>query len=817
MFNAMKLIRIISLITLILIVLSVFMIFFLSNKSIPNYNNSYTLKEPFGSIKIIRDRYAIPHIFANDNRDIFFGLGFTHAQDRLWQMVLTRRFAYGRLSEVLGKKSNPIDDFMKRMDIKNLSNHSLQFQSQRTQEALESYSDGVNSWLKQINVESLGRGSPEFFIHSQPIRKWEPADSLSILRLDGLLGSSQIHTEVLMLKAILKLKDRRVFDLFSQTEIDNAKINSTIIKNYEGISYFDNETFDKRVTFNPIISPRELESVEMISVSPNKTIKDGSLLAHNVHSTLTAPSKFMLARLEFPTGSVIGASMPGVPAILSGKNEKISWARGLVDADQVDLYIEQFLPKDRTKYRSSEKYDVIKVRNDVIKTKGSADTNITLNWTKNGPIIPAHHFGLEIASKSNKAISIKSNAILEKDLTMTASIDLMLANDVLEAIEVSKNHVAPIQNLMLVDKANIAMQLIGKIPKRRSSHETQGRYLSNGWETKNQWDGFFSYEKNPITINPSEGYIINTGNNFLASDFPLNITFNWADTQKISRLRSRISERDVFTTESLQDLQTDTVSYTARSLLGLVAENLWYEGSVAPKGSSKNSRQQILRLLSEWNGDMNTRSFEPVFYEKWLNLLYQRIIKDELGSIHEEFVHFNPIFIERVFKNINNARQWCDIIQTSRIENCQELAKDSLNDTIFYLTEKFGKNIDDWNSDNLSKFVNYHNPFGANNFLKWLTNVIHNDTVGEFSLHGGKDLKTRKKKLNKTHGSVFKGIYDMADENNNIFILSTGQSGHYLSDHYDDLSIIYSNEDYIPMTLNEDLIKVGAKGITSIN
>ena len=137
MFNAMKLIRIISLITLILIVLSVSMIFFLSNKSIPNYNNSYTLKEPFGSIKIIRDRYAIPHIFANDNRDIFFGLGFTHAQDRLWQMVLTRRFAYGRLSEVLGKKSNPIDDFMKRMDIKNLSNHSLQFQSQRTQEALE--------------------------------------------------------------------------------------------------------------------------------------------------------------------------------------------------------------------------------------------------------------------------------------------------------------------------------------------------------------------------------------------------------------------------------------------------------------------------------------------------------------------------------------------------------------------------------------------------------------------------------------------------------------------------------------------------------
>ena len=104
MFNAMKLIKIFSLIALMLAILSLFLIFFLANKSIPNYNNSYILKEPFGSIRIIRDRYAIPHIFADDNRDIFFGLGFVHAQDRLWQMVLTRRFAYGRLSEVLGKK-----------------------------------------------------------------------------------------------------------------------------------------------------------------------------------------------------------------------------------------------------------------------------------------------------------------------------------------------------------------------------------------------------------------------------------------------------------------------------------------------------------------------------------------------------------------------------------------------------------------------------------------------------------------------------------------------------------------------------------------
>ena len=188
-----------------------------------------------------------------------------------------------------------------------------------------------------------------------------------------------------------------------------------------------------------------------------------------------------------------------------------------------------------------------------------------------------------------------------------------------------------------------------------------------------------------------------------------------------------------------------------------------------------------------------------------------------MGVIYDEFEPFNPIFIERIFKNINASKQWCDIRQTSKSETCQELAKDSLNDTIFYFTEKFGENLDEWNSEKLSKIKNFHNPFGGNNFLRWLTNISYNDTVGEFTLHGGKDLETKNNKFSKSHGSIFKGIYDMTDENNNFYILSTGQSGHFLSQHYDDLSRIYRNDDYIPMILNKELIKVGSKGITYIN
>lgn len=817
MFNAIKLIKIFFISILLITLFIVFLIYFLSYKSVPDYNNSYDLDQTFDSIKIVRDRNAVPHIFADENLDVFFGLGFAHAQDRLWQMVLTRGFAYGNLSEILGKQSIQTDDFMKRLDIKNVSNKTLQFQSEKTQEALVSYSQGVNSWLDLINKQSLGRGSPEFFIYDNPIKIWEPVDSISILKLNGLLGTSQIHSETLMLKTILKLNADKAFDLFTQNEINISKINAQLLEEYEGIRYLHNNEIDEIVTYNPFISNRHLETAEMISIAPSNTIKTGSLLAHNIHSTLTSPSKFMLARLEFNNNSVIGISIPGVPAIVSGKNINVGWARGIVDADQIDLVIEELLPEDRRKYKSIENYETIKERKTIIKIKDQPDKTINLSWTSNGPIIPEKHFGLELDKRSNKAISFKSNILLEKDLTMTAYIDLMYSKNIAEALTTSKNHVTPIQNLMLVDKENIAIKLIGKIPKRNVNHDTQGRYPSSGWKKENKWDGFYSYEKNPAIINPPEGYIISTGNNSFNNDFPLNVTFNWADTQKISRLQARISERDIFTTQSLRDLQLDTVSNTARSLLGLIAEDLWYEGSLAPKGSKKNTRQNILKVLSNWNGDMKIRSFEPVIYKEWLKLLYKRMIEDDLGSIYVEFGHFDPIFIERAFKNINNSKQWCDIVQTNRIETCQEIAKDSLDDTIFYLSEKFGKNVNDWNTEKYNKLVHYHNPLGAKPFLKWLFNIVHRDTIGDFTLHGGKSFDSNNGNFHKSHASVYKGIYDMADENNSIYILSTGQSGHFLSKHYEDLSEIYANEEYLPMSLNKNLIKVGAKGTTYIN
>ncbi|MDA9121958.1 penicillin acylase family protein [Paracoccaceae bacterium] len=808
---------------LILALIAVFVIFiyFIINQSIPNYNKDYTLSEPFGSIEIIRDRHAVPHIFTDDKRDLFFGLGFAHAQDRLWQMMQSRRLAYGELSEIFGQKTYNIDDFMKRIDLKRLSSVSLQYQSQSTQEALESYASGVNAWLNLINKGSQGRGAPEFFLYGSPLKKWQPVDSLSILRLLGLQGSSQINEELLTLKTILKLKNNKAFDLFSQEIKPNFDINNELLTKYENISFIDKQQLSigngVDLNFKPIQSRFNLQSSNLISISPSITVKKGSLLAHDLQGVLTTPAKWMLARMEFPNGGVIGATIPGIPAILLGRNIKIAWGLGNVNADQIDLYIEELNPKNNKEFLTPSGYKKLHQKKAKVKIKNKDDIEIDLLWSDNGPIIPEQYLGVIFKEESKNLISIKSNSMIENDLSMTAAIDLMLSNSVNEALEVSKNHVTPIKNLMVIDNENIAFKLIGKIPKRNIAHSTKGQFPGFGGSRDDQWNGYYAYDVNTISKNPSNGKILNTGNKNINNKFPKNLTYKWNDTQKIQRLKKKMDYRDVYTLESLMEIHTDTVSYTARSLLGLIANDLWYEGEIGPSGSSKFSRQSILKKLSTWNGNMNSSLIEPFVYNTWLTMLQKRIIQDELGMLYEQYSNYQPLFLERVFKNINNASDWCDINQTFKIENCNQLAKDSLNDTLTSLRKKYGNNIENWKWGKYNKAVYFHNPLGKQKFLHWVFNISHNVSGGTYTLNSNKTKYSKDGKIIASHGSVFKGIYDMGDPNSSLYIISTGQSGHFLSRHYDDLSRLSNEGNYIPMSLDPIATKAGSLGVTRIN
>ena len=161
-------------------------IYYFLSRSLPDYSEDFALPGITAPVQIVRDSSNVPHIFGTTDADVFYALGFAHAQDRLWQMTMLRRTAQGRLSEIFGTATIKTDELLRRYDLYNLALSSVAAQDPDTLAALQAYSAGVNAWIAEINSGARGRGAPEFFIFSNEIAAWSPADSIAIVKLMAL-------------------------------------------------------------------------------------------------------------------------------------------------------------------------------------------------------------------------------------------------------------------------------------------------------------------------------------------------------------------------------------------------------------------------------------------------------------------------------------------------------------------------------------------------------------------------------------------------------------------------------------------------------
>src|SRR5690606_5991629 len=187
--------------------------YYLAVQSLPDYDRSLVLTGPVAEFEIVRDRHAVPHVLAAEDADAFFGLGFVHAQDRLWQMTLMRRTAQGRLSEIFGPETVEIDALMRALDIYGLSREAVEVQTPETRAALEAYSAGINAWLRVVQQEALGRGAPEFFLFDPAIAPWVPADSIAVQKLMALQLTDKAARETLRARLSLVIPRERMRDL----------------------------------------------------------------------------------------------------------------------------------------------------------------------------------------------------------------------------------------------------------------------------------------------------------------------------------------------------------------------------------------------------------------------------------------------------------------------------------------------------------------------------------------------------------------------------------------------------------------------------
>ena len=211
---------------------------------------------------------------------------------------------------------------------------------------------------------------------------------------------------------------------------------------------------------------------------------------------------------------------------------------------------------------------------------------------------------------------------------------------------------------------------------------------------------------------------------------------------------------------------------------------------------------------------MNEHMPEPLIYAAWMRALQDRLIRDEMGPLAGKFTHVQPLFIERVFRNTYGAAAWCDILQSAATESCTDIARLALDDALLWIGENYSTNLEALRWGDAHQATHDHSVLGEIPVLKWFVNIHQSTSGGDNTLQRGLTRGGNVKPFENVHGAGFRGVYDFADPDSSVFVISTGQSGHPLSRFYDNLGELWRRGEYIPMSLDPELARAAAAGIT---
>ena len=782
--------------------------YYLASNSLPIYQQTFITKNVKDTVKISRDSYAVPYISGLVASDSFFALGYAHAQDRLWQMVFSRRMAQGRLSEILGRSALESDILMRTLNIYNLSQKAEKKQSEEINRLLLAYSNGVNTFINEISNSGLGRGSPEFFLYTSQVAPWRPTDSLALMKMMGLLSTNKAKIEILRTRLMLEeLDGARLEDLFNEPPLINAL--ETKEYNFFKTSLRPDKNFNESERMllsqdytESFLSNINLPASNIFAVGPTRSATGATIAANDPHGTFSAPANFMLVGMSYNSKAAIGATIPGIPAIIVGRNKNIGWGIANAYIDDQDLFVEKINPRNKFEYFTPSGVQKFEKTSEIINIKDENPISIDIRKTKNGPVLAYNIYGVDAVRPEGHEISLSWTGSEEKDRSIEAFISLMMS----ESIEAGRKNLpllqVPSQNILLADKNNIGIFTAGAVPKRSRLHTTKGKIPSLGWQKNNGWLGFQLFEEKPFTQNPGSGIVINTNNKTTVREFPYHLSFDWGDSQRIVRATSLLQKRQYHTINSIVEIQNDTVSISAKILLPLLAKQLWFGQPQQFEKAITSQANNALDVLSEWNGDMNPNSPAPLIYASWIREFQKMVIADEVGDLYSNFRNIRPLFLERVLRSTNGASRWCNIKQTEELETCNDISKRALIKSIKQLKEKFGSEVNNWRWGNAHVAVHKSNLSVTWPMLSYLTNIVHEVPGGDNTILMSRMLNTSKNQFVSNYGSTLKAIYDFSLNNSALFVVSTGQSGHFLSKHYDDQSTLWQNKQYLPLKLD---------------
>ncbi len=796
----MKVLKIVSAVcTAAVLIITVAAYIYLNAKQ-PRRSGELKLPGLEQAVTVHYDKWAIPHIYAGNERDAYRALGYIHAQERLFHMEILRRLAKGQLAEILGPKLVSTDTLFRTLRLKQFGQEFIRRQDLNAPGwvAAQAYLDGLNYF------QETGPTPIEFEILGIPKTPYTLGDTVSLAGYMAFSFAQGFKTDPTLTFVRDRLGTNYLtdlgFELAGQSPLELQAGTQASLGALAGL-VADIETQYAPVGF--------FEGSNAWVVSGRKTKSGKPVFAGDPHIAFSCPSVWYEAHLVTPGFELYGHYLSGNPFALLGSNRKIAWTLTMFQNDDVDFFREKVNPENPNQVWSAGKWVDLQVENETIKVKGQADVLLKVRRSQHGPIVNDALKGLQHEKEPVAvwwAFHDHSNAIAD------SLYSLAHAKDAFEAGAAVRGLKAPGLNFVLADaKGNIGWWAAGAVPIRPA--HVNPNFVLDGTSGRDDFKGIYAFEHNPQMINPAGGIIVSA--NHQPQDFGSGVVPGYYNLDNRARRIDHLlaAKEDGWTAADMQAIQLDTRSNYSLKVRDEAARVL--SALDAVKADRLSSR--AFELFRQWDGDYRLQSVGPTIFHTLHYNLAEMIYRDELG---EDFfkAFLRTRLPDRSLEKIvgRPASPWWDNSKTDRIETRGDILRAAWQATVGHLHDVAGADPDSWHWSKVHT-VEYVHAIGRKKPLDKIFNI------GPFPVEGSRDVpnylgfRLSPAPHRVRVGPSTRRIIDFAEPENALGINPTGQAGYFFNDNYADQARLYVDGRYRRQLIDRDEIEAARTSTLVLN
>lgn len=709
-------------------------------------------------VKVERDKYGVPHVFADNFHDLFFAVGALHAQDRLFQMDLSRRLAQGKLSEVVGKAALKKDAQMRTMGLGAAAASSFETMDEDSKALYRAYADGVNSIMKARGFVP----PPEYVLLRKHPQRWEPSDGVAVFKAVayGLSGDAFSEPGRKRLQEILGTEKAAEFQApypeYAPVALSDADL---------GLGQ------QKPKATNAEPNPATAHPDGEPPKGSNNWVVDGQLsssgkpiLANDPHLGLSAPGVWYFMRLQVGDKMVVGGTMPGVPFVILGRNPQVAWGFTNTGPDVADLVV------------ANERDITYTTDKETINVGGKKKVTIDVRHTSKGPILDPEWFSAAKMAGPGQVVIWEATLDDGDDTSAEIGRPLFDVDNYDEFRGLMRKFLMPEQNMVFASRyGNIGFVSPGRVPIR---------------DMNGEWTSYVPYEKMPNSFNTDRHYYATANNKIVPDDYPYYITNSWYGFHRAQRIVDMLGETELHDQHSFHRMQMDTTSVLANRAIPVIA-------SAKPKTEDGKS---LRTALAAWDGNLAADRVEGLYYSLWMREFTKAVYADELGDDFDRFWSQRRQFMDGVLEG--RYASWCNDVNTPEIETCQQIAAECLDRAGAEALRRYGPEYAKLHWGDVHDAVFDHPVFGKTPLGRFFNVRVPVGGDGTTVNVAHADIKADN--FDVEWGPSFRAIYDFADLNSSQFIFAPGQSGHVLSPHYRDLAEMWAEGKYFELRADWD-------------